>query len=77
LLLPLAWESREAEKFELVFLSYLLIGLECFIVNTIGRIILEQSKNSTLKKVSKVILKLVITVTLLVAAAININEFNF
>ena len=45
LLLPLAWEDRAADKFELVFLSLLLIGLVYFIINAIGRVVLEQPKN--------------------------------
>ena len=73
LLLPLAWEDTAADKFELVFLSLLLICLVYFIVNAIGRIVLEQPKNSNIKKVLQAISKLFITAILLVTATIAIN----
>ena len=73
LLLPLAWEDTAVDKFELVFLSLLLICLVYFIVNAIGRIVLEQLKNSNIKKVLRAILKLFITAILLVMATIAIN----
>ena len=73
LLLPLAWEDTAADKFELVFLSLLLICLVYFIVNTIGRIVLEQPKNSNIKKVLRAISELFITAILLVTATIAIN----
>jgi succinate dehydrogenase hydrophobic anchor subunit len=73
LLLPLAWEDTAADKFELVFLSLLLIGLIYFIVNAIGRVVLEQPKNSNIKKVLQAISKLFITAILLVTATIAIN----
>ena len=72
-LLPLAWEDTAADKFELVFLSLLLICLVYFIVNVIGRVVLEQPKNSNIKKVLQAISKLFITAILLVTATIAIN----
>ena len=73
LLLPLAWEDTAADKFELVFLSLFLICLVYFIVNAIGRIVLEQPKNSNIKKLLRAISELFITAILLVVATIAIN----